>query len=347
MPSLDRTKCPIWGTELKEGTQHISSRGVYRFNSPRAGGKMEISLEAMEDYLGDDPLGNPLSVAQKAMLSRWIYEDNCEGVVPLITSNKVENKKSYALVDIEKSKPSLPTVPERINLYLEWLVSKTRGDISEGYQNAFNPESMAASWTTNERDHEELIKILYGTGYAESRFNNVVPPDSDSQIRPSLAAYKHYQEEMVSESNEVFIAMWLDKKMDGFFNHIEQALEKKGFKAVRIDRKNHNNRIDDEIIASIRQCRFIIADFTSNHAKDNILIARGGVYYEAGFAHGLGKEVIFTAREDCIKDVHFDTRQQNHILWEQNKEKEFVVYGQGKKISLGDAIIHRIGALDL
>ncbi|MFZ4580841.1 MAG: hypothetical protein ACOYOB_20860, partial [Myxococcota bacterium] len=40
-----------------------------------------------------------------------------------------------------------------------------------------------------------------------------------------------------------------------------------------------------------------------------------GVYYEAGFAQGLGKPVIWTVREDCLRDVHFDTRQFNHICW--------------------------------
>ena len=48
--------------------------------------------------------------------------------------------------------------------------------------------------------------------------------------------------------------------------------------------------------------------------------ARGGVYYEAGFAHGFGIEVIFTCREDALKHVHFDTRQYNHIVWETPKE---------------------------
>ena len=42
------------------------------------------------------------------------------------------------------------------------------------------------------------------------------------------------------------------------------------------------NKIDDEIVAEIRRSKFIIADFS--HGSDG---ARGGVYFEAGFAHGL------------------------------------------------------------
>ena len=37
----------------------------------------------------------------------------------------------------------------------------------------------------------------------------------------------------------------------------------------------------DRIIAQIRASKFVVADFTRN---------RGGVYYEAGFALGLGSQ---------------------------------------------------------
>ena len=84
---------------------------------------------------------------------------------------------------------------------------------------------------------------------------------------------------------------------------------------MRIDRKEHVNKIDDEIVAEIRRARFVVADFTHGDTG-----ARGGVYYEAGFAHGLDIPVIFTCRKDRLDDVHFDTRQYNHIVWETPEE---------------------------
>jgi len=42
---------------------------------------------------------------------------------------------------------------------------------------------------------------------------------------------------------------------------------------------------------------------------------RGGVYFEAGFALGLGKPVIWTCRSDDMEKLHFDTRQYNHVTW--------------------------------
>jgi nucleoside 2-deoxyribosyltransferase len=79
------------------------------------------------------------------------------------------------------------------------------------------------------------------------------------------------------------------------------------YKPVRIDKVEPNNRIDDEIVAGIRACKFLVADFTGQ---------RGGVYFEAGLAQGLGKQVIWLCRKDQLNDVHFDARQYNFIRWE-------------------------------
>jgi len=77
---------------------------------------------------------------------------------------------------------------------------------------------------------------------------------------------------------------------------------------IRIDRVHHNEKICDKIVAEIRTCQFLIADVT---------LQRAGVYFEAGFAMGLGRQVIWTCRDDDLKNVHFDTRQYNHIVWKE------------------------------
>ena len=53
----------------------------------------------------------------------------------------------------------------------------------------------------------------------------------------------------------------------------------------------------------------VVADFTGG---------RGGVYYEAGYAQGLGIPVVWTCRQDYFdkEGVHFDTQQYNHIVWD-------------------------------
>ena len=119
-----------------------------------------------------------------------------------------------------------------------------------------------------------------------------------------------------TESSQAFVAMWMHNSLDGAWEHgIEPGIRDAGYKALRIDRKEHNDKIDDQIIAEIKRSRFVVADFAQG--KDG---ARGGVYFEAGFAKGLGIEVIFTCRQDLKKVIHFDTRQYNHIFWQEPEE---------------------------
>jgi hypothetical protein len=122
-----------------------------------------------------------------------------------------------------------------------------------------------------------------------------------------------------ANTDQAFVAMWFSDEMNNVFeNGIVPALESVGYKAFRIDKKEHANKIDDEIIAEIRRSRFLVADFTCgtvNGESGSIGVPRGGVYYEAGFAQGLGMPVIWTVRQDQIGLVHFDTRQFNHIAW--------------------------------
>jgi len=122
------------------------------------------------------------------------------------------------------------------------------------------------------------------------------------------------------DSRQAFVAMWFADKTDPIYRDaIARAVEKAGYKPVRIDLKEHNNKICDEIIAEIRKSRFLIADFTGQ---------RGGVYFEAGFAMGLGIPVIWTVPKDQIDQLHFDTRQYNYIAYETVEELRDGLYNR-------------------
>ena len=119
-----------------------------------------------------------------------------------------------------------------------------------------------------------------------------------------------------TESSKGFVAMWFHASTnDAWEQGIKPGIEAAGYEPSRIDQKEYVNKIDDEIIAEIRRSRFVVADFTQG--EDG---ASGGVYYEAGFAHGLDIPVIFTCKKNALDKVHFDTRQYNHITWETPEE---------------------------
>jgi hypothetical protein len=109
------------------------------------------------------------------------------------------------------------------------------------------------------------------------------------------------------ESGIGFCAMWFaDDLKPLWLEAIDPAIRAAGYEPKRIDQHEHVNRIDDEIVAMIRRSRFVVADFTGQ---------RGGVYFEAGYALGLGLRVIWLCRDDQLDTVHFDTRQYNFLKW--------------------------------
>ena len=116
------------------------------------------------------------------------------------------------------------------------------------------------------------------------------------------------------ESDQAFVAMSFDPSLDEAWSRgLAPALRAGGLKPLRIDQKEHNEKICDLIIAEVRKSGLLVADFTQN---------RSGVYFEAGLAFGLGIPVIWTCEKSFFEEegVHFDTRQYNHILWESPED---------------------------
>jgi nucleoside 2-deoxyribosyltransferase len=126
---------------------------------------------------------------------------------------------------------------------------------------------------------------------------------------PTWKAYQKLEELQASgrTSNRAFVAMAFAPSYDDvWLKVIRPAILAAGYNPIRVDKEQHSERIDDFIIAQIRRCRFLVADFTGQ---------RNGVYFEAGFAHGLGRKVIWMCNESEKDKLHFDTRQFNHIMY--------------------------------
>ena len=127
-------------------------------------------------------------------------------------------------------------------------------------------------------------------------------------------------------SNTAFIAMWFNDSTKAYREAVRKAMEVAGYdEPVFIDTYQHNNFIMDEVISKINEARFVVADFTCLPEKteeDGKITCgvRGGVYFEAGYARGLGKEVIMTCKnsDDAKKRRHFDIDQVNTLFWDDN-----------------------------
>ena len=126
------------------------------------------------------------------------------------------------------------------------------------------------------------------------------------------------------DSRQAFVAMSFAPSLLEVWEHgLREGIERsKYYRAWRVDSFEYNEKIDDRVVAEIRRSGLVVADFTEQ---------RQGVYYEAGFARGLGIAVISTCREGETDKLHFDTRQYNHLVWKTPTD-------------LADQLDHRISA---
>ena len=159
-----------------------------------------------------------------------------------------------------------------------------------------------------------------------------------AQVRATIKGYSHMADVAVSpDLSQAFVAMWFSDEMkEPYEKGIRPTIGQLGYDAVKIDDKPDVDKIDDEIIGEIRRSRFLVADFTQDDKGP-----RGGAYYEAGFAYGLGLPVIRSCHKDIIDhdELHFDVRPYYHVTWENPaelrdglKKRSRALIGEGPKV---------------
>ncbi len=310
-------KCAIWKTDAEVD----ESFGDYvEFNSPRAGGRYRVARSVISTNAKFDP----------AQLTAWLIDQRRQGTeVPLISTSTLELVKSFpALGVLEKRDRVLEYLAAHSSKYGEYI--RIGGNQDAELKTTLIGLQLAAQ-SRDSSEASAFLRFLEESGL-------VAFDISHTNIRVTFSGWQYVEKRNLEskELTQVFVAMWFHTSTEAAFEHgIAPAISECGYRPLRIDQKEHINKVDDEIIAEIRRSRFLVADFTSEQEKP-----RGGVYFEAGFAMGLGKKVIWTCHESCLKYVHFDTRQFNHIVWNDPadlrtklKNRIGAVLGQGSEPS--------------
>jgi hypothetical protein len=285
--------CAIWQTQA----QVLINAGAYQVvDSPRAGGKYWISSIAI-GFVGT------FNDRAKRLLTSWLCEQRHAGAEePHIDGDILK------IIEARQELPFTTRFSNALRSFGEHITQLgtriTLGADTDDDTLRF----LAQTESRNIDELMELLRLLDETGYIEANFHS-----NGGHFRPTARGWEELDKmkRRRVDSSQAFVAMWFNNQTsDAYIHGIAPAVTDTGYKVMRIDKKDHNNKIDDEIIAEIRVSRFVVADFTCEPEKP-----RGGVYFEAGFALGLNIPVIWTCKDTSLKDVHFDTRQYAHIVW--------------------------------
>lgn len=280
--------CKICNSQARS-TPIANARSVTAIECPVCG-KYDITDSANHSSLGPD-----ISSDEKALFSAYLRNSSERGDIIRIDSNVLRDMN---LTVTPLKNVSFSEKIDRIVLFI--------GDKTKQIGNPVPIENTYPLFYL--RNHEELTSVLQmmsQMGLGKKIGSNFILAAEGWKKYDSL---RHKR----IDSKKVFVAMCFKPELlNVFIDGISPACQECGFEAIRVDQDEHNQKICDKIIAEIKTSRFMIADFTD---------PRHGVYFEAGFASGLGIPVIWTCNSADVSKLHFDTRQYNHIIWEATED---------------------------
>jgi hypothetical protein len=281
----DENQCPL----CKQGaTSNIAPYGehfAYEYHCERCGGFRIPKFALLK--LGSD--------VDLYLLSGYTREMSGRGSMVTLKEDNIQDIKDQApRTVLERS--------DRLFRSLALLTRRPGGSIrltlEKDYPLAYAPSGQEFAF---------LLDHLGSLGYVDTK-------NRDSEKWPIMITPKGWIElesRMARnlDSAKVFVAMAFDPQLRlAYDDAIKPAIEACGYKSLRIDGVDFLGPIADAIIGHIRESRFVIADMT---------LHKGGMYFEGGFAMGLGLPVIWTCRKDEVDKVHFDTRHYNHLTWDR------------------------------
>lgn len=127
-------------------------------------------------------------------------------------------------------------------------------------------------------------------------------------------------------NKDVFVSMAFNGGTKDTREAIRSGITNAGFSSKFIDEIIHNHQIMPEMFRLIRECRFLILEISDPNY---------GAYYEAGYALGLGKEVIICCKEEIFNKEyttdeekkyakylkpHFDIAQKQILVWKDYED---------------------------
>lgn len=132
----------------------------------------------------------------------------------------------------------------------------------------------------------------------------------------SVDSINHQEADMVS------VMMPFSPEFDAVYSTLQEATSAVGLRCMRADDFWEHHAVIQDIVNLIARARIVICDCSGRNPN---------VFYEAGIAHALGKEVMLITQSD--EDVPFNLHHLRYVRYLNNKEG---------RVSLSEAVQSRI-----
>jgi hypothetical protein len=290
--SLRTGQCIVCGADANLHGNRTSS-GTGQVIDCSACGDFEVSREAVDDF------HLPFADAKKRALARYtIRKMQIAGARRLsLRSDFFESLQRRAL----------PTPMEASDNLILWLVEKAEG--SPGKNTILHygdPRLLATLGTIAAEDVRWIVESLKAQNLIDGSGN-----EHDYGCKLTVKGWQRLEELKRAQiaSRFAFFARQFDNRdLDAVFERcLYPAVKATGYELRMVTQRA--GLVDAIIEDEIRRCRFLIADLSDDNA---------GAYWEAGFAEGLGKPVIYiccTSKNGGEKKTHFDANHRHTVRW--------------------------------
>jgi hypothetical protein len=255
-----------------------------------------------------------LSSSADAVLAGPIYNQGlarariAHGVCKLPAGSVI----STQTLDSLASNGAIPEPIEYVDRAVIWLAEKSR----PGEPITFSAQiHRAVIGATSAQGAAWAMKQAVAAQFIAGAMN---PTEEWMDATLTAKGWNHYAALMRdgAGSRHAFMAMKFGvAEMDAVYrDHIKPAVLQAGFELRRTDESHKSaGLIDNRMRVEIRTSRFLICDLSHGNQ---------GAYWEAGFAEGLGRPVIYTCSREAFDNVdpsrrpHFDTAHQSIVVWD-------------------------------
>lgn len=209
-------------------------------------------------------------------------------------------------------KRPLPTPREQADLLIRWLAGNIDGPGKTVFVEPSTHRSIIGA--KSPEGFALVLQHLFDTGLVTGNLLKTIDSPVKAYATLSFKGWDYYEQlkQGGATYRKAFMAMKFGDSIleEVLKNVFRPCVKRAGFDLFCLNDVPRAGLIDDRLRVEIQAADFLIADLT----HDNL-----GAYWEAGYAEGLGKPVIYTCeKEKFNKDkTHFDTNHHLTIIWDK------------------------------
>ena len=321
----DMNKCPICDGELKFNSETKDSY-IYFFNCHSCG-RYAINKDFYAKNIKKQKTG-----IGKSEIASYLYYNEDRIPFPYLCDDDSVGISNHSKITISEIKNWYPkTFSEKIDAFLLMLDNNMS---FYGEPILFTDEQLYSACFVNKKPQGFFANRL-GVFEEQSTFfiNYLEKQDliktyhNGISLQPKgLERLDGIQKNLKNISKNVFVSMSFSDNTISTREALREAITDAEFSPAFIDEIIHNKQIVPEMFRLIRECRFLILEISDPNY---------GAYYEAGYALGLGKEVIICCSEEAFYrkyesqeekkfekylKPHFDIAQKQILLWKDHAD---------------------------